>query len=270
MQYVLDRYSFSLSRACGLVGLSRSSWHYRSGRDDSEVIDMLDSLSDQKPEEGFWKLYGRIRMAGLEWNHKRVHRVYKMMGLNLKRKKKRRLPARVKEPLTVSEAINETWSADFMSDVLTSGRRFRVFTLIDDFNRECLALEVDSSLAAERVVRILDRVLEARGKPEKIRMDNGPEFISHAFGLWAERNEVQIQFIQPGKPTQNGYIERFNKSYRSGVLDAYLFDSMQQVRHLSEIWRMDYNYHRPHDALGRIAPVRVATFDRTVSLVTYQ
>lgn len=219
------------------------------------VFDLLDQLSDQRPEEGFWKLYGRIRNQGLPWNHKRVHRVYKMMGLNLKRKKKRRLPSRVKEPLEVPPKVNQTWSADFINDALTSGRRFRVFTLIDDYNRECLALEVDSSLPAQRVTRVLDQVVDSRGKPDRIRVDNGPEFISHAFKQWCARNQIKIQFIQPGKPTQNGYIERFNRSYRGGVLDAYLFDSMQQVRQLSEVWRMDYNCQRPHDALGKIAPI---------------
>ena len=263
VQYILDHHDFSIQRACGLVGLSRSSWYYRCQRNDSDVMVLLDKLSIERPEEGFWKLYGRIRSAGLVWNHKRVHRIYKLMGLNLKPKRKRRLPNRVKEPLFVPEGLNETWSGDFVHDVLSNGSRFWVFTMVDDYNRECLALEVGVSLPAARIARVLDRVIEVRGKPKQIRVDNGPEFISKAFSQWAAGHGIKILFIEPGKPSQNGYVERFNRTYRTGVLDAYIFDSMQQVRQLSEVWRMDYNYHRPHDSLGRIAPLRYAAVENS-------
>jgi putative transposase len=159
--------------------------------------------------------------------------VYKLLKLNIKRKGKRRLPARILQPLQSVSGMNVSWSMDFMSDALMSGRKFRVLNLLDDFNREALAIEVDTSLRAERVVRVLEQIIQWRGKPERIRVDNGPEFISGKLGLWCEERNIHLQFIQPGKPSQNAYIERFNGSFRRDVLDAYLFEDLQQVRMLA-------------------------------------
>src|SRR5690606_30500185 len=202
-----------------------------------------------------WKMYFRIRKEGLIWNHKRVHRVYKLLRLNLKRKGKRRLPARILHPLETVNRINASWSMDFMSDSLLSGRKFRVLNLLDDFNREALAIEVDTSFRAERVIRVLEQVTEWRGFPDRIRVDNGPKFISSKLGLWCEEKKINLQFIQPGKPSQNAYIERFNGSFRRDVLDAYLFETLSQVRILADEWMNDYNYERPHDALNGRSPV---------------
>ena len=156
--------------------------HYYRPRpkDDSAIVEELDRLSERYPTQGFWKLYHRLRQSGFGWNHKRVHRVYCQMGLNMKRKKKRRLPARVKESLVVPVQLNRTWSMDFMSDVLASGRRFRILNVLDDYNREALAIEIDVSMPAERVKRILERIIYFRGKPQRIRVDNGPEFLAAA------------------------------------------------------------------------------------------
>jgi putative transposase len=206
-------------------------------------------------------MYFRIRKEGLNWNHKRIHRVYKLLKLNIKRKGKRRLPARILKPLEAVQKVNVSWSMDFMSDALQSGRKFRTLNLMDDFNREALAIEVDTSLPAERVIRVLEQVTDWRGKPESIRVDNGPEFISSALGLWCEEEGINLQFIQPGKPTQNAYIERFNGSFRKDVLDAYLFENIQQVRILAEEWMEDYNYHRPHDALKGRSPMDMLAVD---------
>jgi putative transposase len=206
--------------------------------------------------EGFWKLFGRIRSEGLAWNHKRVHRVYKKLGMNLKRKHKRRLPKRVKEPLVQPGQSNQSWSMDFMSDVLTTGMRFRTLNIIDDYNREVLAIEVDTSLPALRVKRVLESVIEWRGKPTQIRTDNGPEFLAGELVSWCEQNRIHLQYIQPGKPTQNAFIERFNGSFRKDVLDAYLFSSLSQVRILTQEWMKDYNHHRPHEALDNLSPVQ--------------
>ena len=243
------------------MDLSRSVYYYQSHRDDHTVIEKLQAMADKRPTDGFWKMYFRIRKEGLPWNHKRIHRVYKLLKLNIKRKGKRRLPARILKPLESVQQINVSWSMDFMTDALLSGRKFRTLNLMDDYNREALAIEVDTSLPAERVIRVLDQITEWRGKPKSIRVDNGPEFISSALGLWSEERGISLQFIQPGKPTQNAYIERFNGSFRRDVLDAYLFEDIHQVRTLAEEWMEDYNHHRPHDALDGRSPMDMLAVD---------
>jgi putative transposase len=225
------------------------------------VIDKLQDLAEKRPTEGFWKMYFRIRKEGHPWNHKRIHRIYRFLKLNMKRKGKRRLPARILHPLETVHRINVSWSMDFMSDALVSGRKFRVLNLLDDFNREALAIEVDTSLRAERVIRVLDQIVKWRGKPLRIRVDNGPEFISNKLGLWCEEHKINLQFIQPGKPSQNAYIERFNGSFRKDVLDAYIFETLTQVRILAEEWMDDYNHERPHDALQGRSPADMLAAD---------
>lgn len=234
-----------------MINLSRSVYCYRNKKEDGAVIDKLQSMAEKRPTEGFWKMYFRIRRDGLQWNHKRIHRVYKQLKLNLKRKGKRRLPARILNPLEAVEQVNLCWSMDFMTDSLLNGRKFRTLNLIDDFNREILAIEIDTSLPALRVVRVLEQTIKWRGKPKRIRVDNGPEFISTTLALWCEENRIILQYIQPGKPTQNAYIERFNGSFRKDILDAYLFENLHQVRMMAEDWMDDYNDHRPHDSLSR-------------------
>ncbi len=255
MEYLQQTYEVSLGRACEVISLSRSVYYYRSIRNDQPVIEKLQMMADKRPTEGFWKMYFRIRKEGLTWNHKRIHRVYKLLKLNMKRKGKRRLPARILQPLQAVDQINASWSMDFMSDALMSGRKFRTLNLMDDYNREALGIEVDTSLPAERVVRVLEQVTDWRGLPKRIRVDNGPEFISSKLALWCEEKGITLQFIQPGKPTQNAYIERFNGSFRKHVLDAYLFENRDQVRALAEEWMDDYNLYRPHDALNGRSPV---------------
>jgi putative transposase len=176
------------------------------------------------------------------------------LKLNRKRKGKRRLPSRVKQPLVKQEQINQSWSMDFMSDSMVGGRRFRTFNLIDDCTREVLAIEIDTSLSSKRIIRTLERVILDRGKPNIIRTDNGPEFTSKDLELWARDHEIKIQFIQPGRPMQNGYIERFNRIYRESILDAYLFFELDQVRTLTEEWMDEYNLRRPHESLGNLTP----------------
>ncbi len=236
-------------------------YYHQSHRDDHAVIEKLRAMADKRPTDGFWKMYFRIRREGLIWNHKRIHRVYKLLKLNMKRKGKRRLPARIMQALEAVNEINLSWSMDFMSDALQSGRKLRTFNLIDDFNRQALAIEIDTSLPAERIIRVLDQVIAWRGKPKRIRVDNGPEFISFLLAAWCEERGIQLQFIQPGKPTQNAYIERFNGSYRKDVLDAYLFEDIDQVRMLTEEFMEDYNNHRPHDSLGGRSPVDMLDVD---------
>jgi putative transposase len=246
----------SVRQACKIVSLPRSVMNYhKKPKDDSSLIEALHELVAKHPTIGFWKCYYRLRRKGYGCNHKRLYRVYTMLKLNVRRKARRRVPQRIKEPLLVPEMVNQGWSMDFMCDSLVDGRRFRLLNIIDDYNRESLAIEVDSSLPALRVIRTLQRLIEVRTKPKRIRVDNGPEFISDRLQLWCEEHDISLQFIQPGKPMQNGFVERNNGSLRKELLDAYLFYSLQEVRQMAEEWQQDYNYQRPHESLGNVPPV---------------
>jgi putative transposase len=188
------------------------------------------------------------------------------MGLNIRRRAKKRLPDRVKQPLSVPVEPNQMWSIDFMSDSLVDGRKFRLLNVIDDYNRQSLAIEVDTSLPSQRVIRVLENLIDQHGKPSNIRTDNGPEFISHQLQSWCEKNSITLQYIQPGKPMQNAYIERNNGSLRRELLNAYLFYSLAEVRALSEEWRIDYNAERPHKSLGYLSPLNYAQQQQQSSL----
>ena len=196
----------SVRSACRAASISRVCYMYQcKPQDDSLIKRILRQLSTRYPRYGFPKLFQLIRKAKYLWNHKRVWRVYRDMGLNLKRRIKKRLPARIKQPLVVPAGPNESWSADFMSDQLCCGQRFRTLNVLDDFNRQALTVEVDTSLSSGRVVRSLDQLKQVRGLPKRIRVDNGPEFRSDRFTDWAESNGVEVVYIQPGKPTQNAF-----------------------------------------------------------------
>jgi putative transposase len=249
----------SVSRACRVVKLPRSSFQYTCKvKDDSPVEDALDNLVHKHPTIGFWQSFHRLRNHGHWWNHKRVRRVYRKMKLNIRRRPKRRLPERVKQPLSYATSPNQMWSIDFMSDSLQDGRKVRLLNVIEDFNRESLAVEADTSLPTLRVIRVLERLVSERGKPCNIRMDNGPEFISHKLEEWCNKREITLQFIQPGCPTQNAFIERKNGSIRRELLNAYVFTSLSEVREFCEEWRMDYNCERPHKSLGYLPPITFA------------
>lgn len=221
---------------------------------DAEVIAAINAVIEKHARWGFWKCFKALRRKEYPWNHKRVYRVYCELKLNQKRRAKRRLPKRIQHPLAVPQRPNQVWSADFMSDALYAGSRFRAFNVIDDFNREVVAIEIDTSLTAKRLIRVFERLQLTRGLPEVLRVDNGPEFLSSELVTWAESVGMMILYIQPGEPNQNAYIERFNRTYREEVLNLYLFASLTEVREITYWWMIDYNEQRPHDALGDLTP----------------
>lgn len=256
---VCAEHGLSERRACRLLGVSRSVYRYVEKREpDSILVSKLLEGANAQPCWGCRKLYDWLRSQGYKWNYKRVHRVYCAMKLNLRIQPRKRLPKRTATPLTQPPAPNSCWSMDFMSDALLNGRRFRTLNVIDDFNREALAIEVDTSLPALRVTRVLDTIAAQRGYPQRIRVDNGPEFISTTLATWAQQHSVVLQFIQPGRPAQNAFIERFNRTFRQEVLDSYLFNLLSEVRSIVAHWLTAYNAIRPHEALGGLSPYAFA------------
>lgn len=271
MRFLTEVHNRPLSRSCGYLGLSRAAW-YAPPLDwtvrDAELVAALAKLVEERPSRGFWKCSDQLRKKRKDWNPKRIYRVYKAMKLNLRRAAKRRLPKRERVALYVPKLPDTVWSIDFMSDALACGRRFRTFNVVDDFNREALHIEVDTSITSSRLVRVFDQIKRDHGLPQVVRSDNGPEFLGEAFTQWAKANGVAIQYIQPGKPNQNAFIERFNRTFREEVLDQYLFARLEDVREAAHWWMIDYNEVRPHDALGGLSPAefrnhhaRTSTFD---------
>ena len=211
-------------------------------------------LASRYPSYGFKSLFGLLKNAGHSFNHKRVRRIYCELGLNLKRKPKKRLAPRTAVTLVVPGQPNQTWSIDFMHDALNGGRRFRTMNVIDDHRRECLGIKVAFSVPSRVATRHLDQIAESRGYPACIRLDNGPAHIAKHFISWAKSHNIKLLFIQPGKPAQNAYIERFNRTYRESILDMYLFDNLKEVKQLTQKWINHYNFERPHQALGMKPP----------------
>lgn len=256
---LVTEHQLPVRHACRAVGLSRTAWYRRPeepARRDAAVVAALLAVVERHGRWGFWKCFDRLRLDGQPWNHKRVHRVYCALRLNLPRRTKRRVPTRLRQPLIAPPTLNGIWALDFMHDALYGGRRFRTLNVLDEANREALAIEVGVSIPAARVVRVLDQLLALYGRPAALRMDNGPEFLAQDFVAWCEAQQIALHYIQPGKPDQNAFIERFNRTYRAEVLDAYVFESIREVQDLTDDWLPTYNDDRPHDALGRIPPTR--------------
>ena len=227
----MQEHQLPVQRACRVVRLSRAAY-YRPPvsrvRADASVIAALTSVVADHGRWGFWKCFDRLRLQGHRWNHKRVHRVYCALRLNLPRRTKRRVPHRLRQPLAAPPMLNQTWALDFMADALYDRRRFRLLTIIDEGNREALAIEVGTSITAARVIRVLDELIAVHGRPAAVRVDNGPELLAQIFVDWCEERRIAVHYIQPGKPDQNAYIERFNRSYRTEVLNAHLFESVAE------------------------------------------
>ena len=253
--WAVDAFSISKRFACQLCSISIGCfWYKRKSNDDDKIITLLLRLAEKHKTWGFRLMYDWLRFKGYPWNHKRVHRVYVALCLNLRIKPKKRYPSRNPIPLDDAEVPNDCWSLDFTSDSLTDGRSFRTLNVIDDFNREVLAIEVGISLSASRVMRCLDQIAEECGYPRKLRSDNGPEFIARALKAWAERNGIDHRHIEPGKPTQNAYIERFNRTFREDVLSMNTFNNLEEVRAVCTRWQYDYNNERPHSSTDRVPP----------------
>jgi putative transposase len=256
---LVTEHQLSVRHACRAVGLSRTAWYRRPAEPatrDRAVREAVLAVVEQHGRWGFWKCFDRLRLLGHRWNHKRVHRVYCALRLNVPRRAKRRVPTRLRQPLVAPTRLNGIWALDFMHDALYGGRRFRTFNVLDEANREGIGIEVGLSIPAARVVRVLEQLVILHGRPQAFRLDNGPEFTAQVFTAWCEAQGIELRYIQPGKPDQNAFMERFNRTYREEVLDAYVFDAVSEVQALTDDWLPTYNDDRPHEALGRIPPTR--------------
>lgn len=256
-QEVVAKKGISIRLACQIFQVSETCYRYSAKRNavNEEVAEWLMRLTDNHRIWGFGLCYLYLRnVKRFVWNHKRVYRIYCELELNLRIKPRRRLVREKPEALNVPSDINMVWSMDFMHDRLTDGRSIRLLNVIDDFNREALGIEVDFSLPAERVVRTLQWIIEWRGKPAAIRCDNGPENISGVLQRWTQEQGIRLEYIQPGKPQQNAYVERFNRTVRYEWLSQYLWSDLQEVQQFATQWMYDYNHERPNMALGGFTP----------------
>jgi len=251
------RHGVSISLACRAFSISETCYRYqRQLSDENAVIaDWLIRLTRNRRTWGFGLCFLYLRnLKGFGWNHKRVYRIYCELELNLRIKPRKRLKRAKPDTLAVPEAPNQTWSMDFMADQLADGRSIRTLNILDDFNREGLGIDVDFSLPALRVVRSLDQIIEWRGKPDRIRVDNGPEYISGTLMTWAERLGIHIEYIQPGKPQQNAYIERYNRTVRDEWLAQNIFQTIEEAQEQATRWLWTYNNDRPNMGIGGITP----------------
>ena len=251
--------SISVALACRTFGLSETCYRYSRKLDDdnARIAGLLVGLTQARRSWGFGLCFLYLRnVKGHTWNHKRVYRIYRELELNLRIKPKKRLKRTKPDALAVPDHPNTVWSMDFMADRLDDTRAFRLLNVVDDFNREGLGIEVDFSLPACRVIRTLERIIEWRGCPGVIRVDNGPEYVSDSLRQWAAERDIVLQHIQPGKPQQNAYVERYNRTVRHEWLDQYMFASIEEVQDHATEWLWTYNNDRPNMGLGGITPAQ--------------
>ena len=249
----------SIRLACLMFSISRTCYAYQPKLSDENALiaDWLIRLTHNQKNWGFGLCFLYLRnFKGYGWNHKRVYRIYRELELNLRIKPKRRIKRDKPDALAVPKVVNDVWSMDFMHDALADGRSYRLFNVLDDYNREGLTIEADFSLPSQRVIRSLEQLIEWRGKPRAIRCDNGPEYIAQALKTWAEARSIEILYIQPGNPQQNAYIERFNRTVRYDWLNLNLFDEIDDVQNSATHWLWTYNHERPNTAIGGIAPTQ--------------
>ncbi len=238
-----------------MVDLARSVYQYKlKPVDDSDIRGKIRQLAQERRRFGCPRIYRLLRRQGLLINHKKVERIYREEGLSLRKRKRKKAGAQNRTILPPVQRPNKRWSMDFVSDSLVTGRRFRALAIVDDFSRECPAIEVDTSLGGARVVQVLERLAELRGLPEMITLDNGPEFTSRALDEWAYRKGVKLNYIRPGKPIENAFAESFNGRLRDECLNENWFLSLKHAREVIEEWRKDYNEARPHSSLAGLTP----------------
>lgn len=256
VQRVQAHYGLSERRACRLVGIGRSTLRYRSQpRPEEESLRRrLRELAAVRPRFGYRRLHVLLRREGVIVNHKRIERLYREEGLAVRRRNRKRVARDGRGRAAAPARPNQQWGVDFISDALAWGRRIRLFTVVDVFTREALAIEVDTSLPGGRVVRVLERLVLERGAPDEIVLDNGPELTGKAVDQWAYERGVWRRFIEPGKPFQNAFVESFHGRLRDECLDRHWFVGLNDARHTIEAWRQDYNQSRPHSALGYRPP----------------
>jgi putative transposase len=253
------KFNVPIALVCQAFTISQSCYRYeaKNNAENELIANWLMRLTDNHRTWGFGLCFLYLRnVKGFTWNHKRVYRIYKELELNLRIKPRKRLVREAPQPLAVPDEINQVWSMDFMHDQLADGRTFRLFNVIDDFNREALGIEVDFSLPTQRVIRSLNHIIDWRGKPKVIRSDNGPEYISEALAQWAKDHQIELRFTQPGNPQQNAYVERFNRTVRYEWLNQYLWTDIEQVQLHATRWMWQYNHERPNMALGGITPIQ--------------
>lgn len=256
VDYLIKNKNLRAQRAYRLVGLSNSTYYYKSycDRSDDEVKNKLLQLSQVRIRWGYPRLLNLLRRAGFNDNHKRVHRIYCELNLQLNKRPKKKIQRHLRLVLPLVDKPNQIWSMDFVSDEFGDGRKFRCFNLVDDFTHESLLMEADRSLKSEKLVHFFNKLKTKRKLPEMIVCDNGPEFISQNLDIWAYQNKVQLKFIQPGKPTQNAFVESFNGKFRDECLNMHWFISLEHARYEIEQWRKDYNENRPHRSLKMKTP----------------
>jgi putative transposase len=260
VRYFRTGFRISERRACHLVGVARSSYRYRSQAADQTALRIrLRDLAATRVRYGYRRLHILLRREGWRINHKRVYRLYREEGLGIRVKRRKKLASVPRVLPPPAQRPQERWSLDFLADGLADGRRFRVLTIVDNVSRVSPAIEVGHSLTGERVVAVLERLKRTAGTPERIAIDNGPEFISKALDAWAYRNGVQLEFSRPGKPTDNAFVESFNGRFRDECLNQHWFMSLEEVRQTVEAWRIEYNTERPHRALGQQTPAAWVT-----------
>jgi len=250
-------YAFSERRACWLMLLAVSTYRYRSQREDGVLRTKLRELALEKPRYGYRRLHVLLQREGHEVNHKRGHRVYRELGLMIRRKRRKHC-VREGKPLVERTAANQEWALDFVHDAIECGRAIRVLSVVDAYTRECLALEVDTSFASRRVTRVLEQLVSERGRPQAIRCDNGPELTSRHFLAWGIERQIELVHIQPGKPMQNGRLESFNGKLREECLNVSWFQNLFDARTKIATWRKEYNETRPHSSLGYRTPKEFA------------